>query len=272
MANITVIMGVYNSSEILPNCINSVIQQTYPDWEMIICDDCSTDNTYAVAEQFASLYDNIVLIKNEKNMGLAYSLNKCLSLARGEFIARTDADDISYPERFQKQIDFLNENKEYQVVGSSVVLYDDQGEKVLRKAIERPSVESLIKGKSFIHPTIMMRKETYDALGGYVVSKRTQRGQDTDLWFRFFSKGFKGYNIQEPLCKYHESLKDYNKRSFIVRCRGMKTRFIGYRRLKVPARYYVYLLKPLIGAFIPKKIMYYYHKSIKAKKIEGSYY
>src|SRR5699024_3305380 len=100
----------------------------------------------------------------------------------------------------------LDSNPEYDVVGSWVILYDESGDKGIRKNKEFPGKYTLLTSVPFGHPTIMMKKSVYKELGGYTVSERTRRGQDKDLWFRFFYKGFKGYNIQEPLYRYHESI------------------------------------------------------------------
>lgn len=268
MPTVSVIMGIYNCEGTLVKSIESIINQTYKDWELILCDDGSTDNTYKIAKSFTTKYSNIVLLRNTSNKGLAYSLNRCLDVAKGKYIARMDADDLAMPNRFEKQVNFLNANPKYDVVGSSVILYDEKGDRAVRKAIEYPDKYTLLKTVPFMHPTIMMRREVYDALNGYTVSKRTFRGQDTDLWFRFYEKGFKGYNIQIPLLKYHEGLFDYKKRSFIVRWNGIQTRLLGYRKLNYPLLYYIYLLKPLIAGLIPHRLMYFFHKKIKGKQIQ----
>src|SRR5690625_1613346 len=119
MPTVSVIMGVYNSEKTIERCINSILEQSYKKWELIICDDGSSDSTYEIVKSFTDRFSNIVLIKNNTNKGLAYSLNRCLDVARGEYIARMDADDIAISNRFQKQVDFLNANPEYDVVGSS---------------------------------------------------------------------------------------------------------------------------------------------------------
>lgn len=263
MPTVSVIMGIYNCEDTLGDSLQSIIDQTYTDWELILCDDCSTDNTYNIAEQFAKKHDNIILLKNDRNMKLAYTLNKCLGFAKGKYIARADGDDICLKERFQIQVDFLNKNPQYTVVGSSVILYDERGDRAVREFIEYPNKFTLIKTTPFAHPTIMMHKTTYEALGGYTVSDRTIRGQDADLWFRFFARGFKGYNIQRPLCKYHASLSDYKKRTFKSQWNSIKTRFIGYKRLGFPLKYYLHLLKPLIVALLPNKLVRFYRKKIR---------
>ena len=94
---ISIIMGAYNCEDTLSEAIDSIIQQTYKDWELIICDDGSKDNTLSIAKEYEKQYENIHVYKNEKNLGLNKTLNKCLSYAKGEYIARMDGDDISLP-------------------------------------------------------------------------------------------------------------------------------------------------------------------------------
>ena len=267
---VSVIMGIFNCEDTIEDSLNSILNQTYTNWELIMCDDGSSDNTYTLAKKYSDDHSNIILLKNDSNKGLAYSLNKCLKVASGQYIARADADDICLPHRFKTQVNFLDNNDEYQMVGSSAILYDETGRKAIRKTIEKPTKHDLVTSVPFIHPTIMMRKHAYLKLGGYTVAERTRRGQDVDLWFKFYAHGYKAFNIQEPLCKYHESIKDYKKRSFKVRWNGVKTRYIGYKSLGFPKIYYISLLKPLIAGLVPRRIMYFYHKSIKGRSLKKS--
>ncbi|MBQ3133404.1 MAG: glycosyltransferase [Clostridia bacterium] len=257
---VSVIMGIYNCEGSLGTAIDSLCNQTYSNWELILCDDCSTDGTYSVARQYADKYDNIHLIRNAVNSKLSYSLNQCLKVARGEYVARMDGDDICLPERFEKQVQYLQEHPDMDVVGSGLIPYDETGEKAERLSPEFPSAKHLVHGVPFFHPTIMMRKACYDALDGYLVSKRTQKGQDYDLWFRFFAAGYQGANLQIPLVKYHESLTDYkHKRSVATSWRTVQTKFIGFRLNHFPIYWYPFVLKPLVSALIPKKLMHLYH-------------
>ena len=263
---VSVIMGIYNVAESLPTCIESILNQTYKNWELIMCDDCSTDNTYEIANSYAKKYSNIKVIKNGKNMRLAYSLNQCLSMAKGEYIARMDADDICLPQRFEKQVEFLNNNKEFMVVGSALIPFDENGEREVRKIKEYPVARDMKRGVTFFHPTIMMRKEAYDQLNGYYVSKRTRKGQDLDLWFRFYAEGFKGYNIQEPLLKYHESLEDYKKKRNLSYSWGMtKTALHGFRINKFPFYMYPWAFKDVVSALVPRWLRFNRNKKVKDK-------
>lgn len=263
---VSIIMGIYNCEKTLEKSIESIINQTYTNWELIMCDDCSNDDTFKIAKKYENTYKNIKLIKNEINRGLAFSLNRCLEKAKGKYIARMDADDISLLERLEIQVEFLETNIQYQVVGSSIILFDENGDKGVRQVKEIPEKYDITRNVPHVHPSIMMRKETYDKLNGYTVSSRTRRGQDLDLWFRFYANGFKGYNIQKPLLKYHEGVDDYKKRNIRTAFEIMKTIYIGYKIIDIPKSKYIYILKPIISVFIPNKLMYLYHKNRKIRK------
>ena len=121
MITVSVIMGIYNCAETLGEAIDSIVHQTYTDWELIMCDDGSKDNTLEVALQYQEQYpDKIVVLKNEKNLGLNATLNKCLQVARGNYIARMDGDDICSPDRFQKEIDVLEHEPNIAIVSTEM--------------------------------------------------------------------------------------------------------------------------------------------------------
>lgn len=256
---VSIIMGIYNCEKTLSDCIDSLLNQTYTNWELIMCDDSSTDCTYKIAKRYVEKYNNIVLLRNKTNKKLSATLNKCLEVAKGEYVARMDADDISLPTRLEKQVEFLDNNKEYSVVGCNRIIFDDNGNERVYVSEEMPNKYSLLNGVPFAHPTIMMRKNVYDKLNGYTVSSRTVRGQDLDLWYRFYKNNFKGYNIQEPLYRYRENLNDYKKRTLKAATGAARTNYYGFKMLNFPRRKYIYLVKPIISACIPNYIMYKYH-------------
>ena len=256
---VSIIMGAYNCAETLGACIDSIINQTYENWEFIICDDCSTDQTPDILADYARKDSRIIIICNEVNSRLAASLNNCLSVARGEYIARMDADDVCVPHRLGTQVEFLETHKKFACVGSDRIIFDEQGDRGIRKSTEDPDIIILRHGAPFAHPTIMMKKTVFDELGGYVSSKETMRAEDLDLWFRFYYKGYKGYNIQEPLYRYRESETDFKKRGLKA---ALGTAFVflkGYHLLKFPLYVYPQALKPIVSALIPNKVMKKYH-------------
>lgn len=260
---VSVIMGVYNSEKSVEKCIESVLQQTYKEWEFIICDDCSTDRTYEVLKKYEKRDQRIKILWNAQNIKLAASLNKCLDAAKGKYIARMDGDDECYPDRFAEQVSFLEDNLEYAVVGSAADITD--GEKIVEtRQMERiPSKKKILFGPPFMHPTIMMRKTVYDDLDGYTVCERTKRTEDLDLWFRFYEKGYKGYNLQKPLLLYHESKEDYKKRTLETTWNIIITNIYGYKILKFPLYCYPLILKPLISYFLPKKLLIKYRQRME---------
>ncbi|MDK0922904.1 glycosyltransferase family 2 protein, partial [Clostridium perfringens] len=99
---VSIIMGIYNCEKTLSDCIDSLLNQTYTNWELIMCDDSSTDCTYKIAKRYAEKYNNIILLRNETNKKLSATLNRCLEVAKGEYVARMDADDIALPTRLEK--------------------------------------------------------------------------------------------------------------------------------------------------------------------------
>lgn len=267
MPRVSVIMGAYNCSNVIGHAIKSIQNQTFTDWEFIICDDCSTDNTLDVIRQYALNDKRIVAIYNKQNMHLAYSLNQCLKYAKGEYVARMDADDICLPDRLRCQVDFLDHHPQYSVVGGAVLLFNEKGDKDILRNKEIPNVRQMKYGVPFFHPTIMMRRDVYKDLDGYIVSERTKRGQDLDLWFRFFAKGYKGYNLQNPVLKYHDDISDYSKKRGFRKAKSTATTlFLGFRSNKFPWYDYIWVLPPLLKLLLPNSIVYWAHNKKNHEK------
>lgn len=258
---VSVIMGIYNGEKTMRRAIDSIVSQTYTDWELIICDDCSNDNTYKIASEYAENDKRIKVIRNETNMRLAYSLNHCLSVAQGEYIARMDDDDVCMPERFEKQVEYLDAHPEMAVVGSTVIVFDENGDLGVRGLGTEYPIRTLNKLTiPFAHPTIMMRKTVYDLLGGYTVSPETLRAEDLDMWYRFRLEKLDGYVIQEPLLRYYVPIEAYKKRS-VKAAKGMvKIKKKYFKPLGVPKRYWFLIYKPLVSAILPNWLMALYHK------------
>ncbi len=248
---ISVIMAVYNAEETLHEAMDSILQQTYEHIRFIVCDDASTDGSYAILEQYAQRDDRIVLIQNEKNSKLAFSLNHCLQYATGTYVARMDADDISVPDRFEKQVAFLKSHPEYDLVGTAMQRFNEEGTADIVYGPEPVDKNYMRKGTPFNHATIMTYKRVYDQLKGYTVAERTSRAQDLDLWFRFFAAGFNGFNLKEVLYLVREDGSAIRRRTFKVRLNALKTRYVGYKLLGFPTgelalSFVVIVLKSLV--------------------------
>ena len=256
---ISVLMAVYNCSGTIRQSIDSVLCQTYKNWKLIICDDCSTDNTLAIIEEYAAYYpEKFLIIKNKKNSKLAYSLNHCLKYADGEFCARMDGDDYIASNRFEKQIQYLRDHPDIQLVSTWMQVFNEFGLGRIVKYKEFPDKTDLRRGPCFAHATIMLYTYVYKELGGYTVSPRTVRAQDYDLWFRFFAKGYKGANMQEALYYVREDANSFIRRKPQLYLWATVTRWKGFRTVKMPLKYYPWVfaaLPAMVGNEVRKLIV-----------------
>ena len=257
---VTVIMAVYNEENYIEKAILSIEEQTIDDIELIVCDDASSDETYRILLELEKKYSNIILIRNKSNKGLAYSLNRCIEIANGEYLARMDADDVSLPERIEKQLLFLEKNTDYDLVGCQYVMIDNNNCKLYSHKLTIPTEKVLPLDVPFAHPTIIIRSSSMKKLNGYLVSKHTLRCEDLEMWYRFFSSGMKGYNLPEYLYLKKQDESDYKRKTisygidiFLVNISGLKL---------VKAKWFRFVLacKPLITVIVPNSFIIQYHK------------
>ncbi|WP_174734424.1 glycosyltransferase family 2 protein [Mesobacillus harenae] len=252
---VSILMGIYNCATMLEGCVQSILNQTYENWELIMCDDGSADNTLLVAQYLVNKHPGkMILIKNETNKGLAYSLNRCLEVSSGPFLARQDSDDFSRPERLEKQVNFLLNNSEYGWVGTATEVFDETEIRGARILKEQPIKLDLASGSQFCHATAMFRSEVLKAVK-YKVAWYTRRGQDYDLWMRLYAKGFVGYNMPDVLYRVREDKHTYSRRKYRDRLKEVVMRFNGYKDMKLPIWLYIYMFKPVMAGLVPKEIM-----------------
>lgn len=259
MAKISVIIGMYNtpSKEMLSTSLKSILNQTFKDFELIICDDGSSNDCIKWAKEICVGDKRVKFIKNDCNRGLAYTLNHCLEVANGEYIARMDDDDESHLDRFEKQVEFLDEHNEYGLVGSNMNLFDEErGIWGLRKYPEIVKKEDFLYRVAVPHPTIMARRSAYDVVNGYRDLPETLRVEDYDCFMRMFARGVKMYNFQEPLFNYREDSRCAKKKKYKYRFNEMLVRKNGFKELGINKLKSVpYIVKPLIAGLIPQKII-----------------
>lgn len=259
-------MGIYNCSETLAEAVDSIINQTYKNWELIMCDDGSLDATYSVAKTFADNYSSIILIKNEKNMGLNYTLNRCLDIATGDYIARMDGDDISLPTRLEKEIQFLQQRQKYAFVSTPMIHFDENGEFGFGVGGREPRSCDLVRGSQFSHATVLVRKEAYDVVGGYSVSKKLLRVEDWHLWIKMYAKGFKGYILEEPLYKMRDDRNAFRRRKFKYRINEARVICFAVKELKLPTWKIIFAIKPIFTGLLPESI----YMSIHQKRLKNT--
>lgn len=258
---ISIISGIYNCAETLSDAIESILAQTVTDWEWILCDDASNDNTYAVAKGYAEKYpDKFILLKNDTNMGLNYTLNRCLECVKGEYIARMDGDDVCSPERFEMELSCLEKNPDISIVSTDMEFFDETGTWGRISHPEYPANRDFLAGSPFCHAPCMVRREAYEAVGGYSVDKKLLRVEDYHLWIKMYAKGFKGRNIGKALYKMRDDRNAYSRRKFRYRINEAYVRLLLVKELRLPIYGAIYALRPIIVGLLPKKLYDILHK------------
>jgi glycosyltransferase involved in cell wall biosynthesis len=193
---VTVLMPVYNAEAFLREAIESILQQTLTNFEFLIIDDGSTDNSVSIIKSYND--DRIRFVQNEQNCGISATLNLGIELATCELIARMDADDISYPERLQKQYDFIQNNKEVDLLSTWAREVTESGAPIRSEKWRRPFFYYNLTFECWIyHPTVMYKRSAVLDVGAY----STPYSEDYDLWWQL-SRKYKIDNLPEVLLDY----------------------------------------------------------------------
>lgn len=263
MPKVTVLMSVYNDSKYLKESIDSILNQSFIDFEFLIFNDGSTDNSAKILDEYAAR-DGRIKIFHQNNIGLTKTLNKGISIAKGIYIARMDSDDISLADRFKKEAEFLDKYPEIAVVACFTKVIDENGRET---GEHRPGAShEAIKKLSFFsgqlcHPAVMFRKTIIQQLGGY--DEKFVYAQDCDLWFRVMKKN-QVANIPEFLFLWRETSGG------IGSCRHREQQICA-RRAKIramraglyPWYYFLFLLWPKIRNLIPSSWRNWAKKAIR---------
>jgi glycosyltransferase EpsE len=258
---ISVLMGIYNCEATLGEAIGAILAQTEPRWELILCDDGSRDDTYAVAESFCRKYpEKIVLLRNEKNMGLNHTLNRCLAAARGEFVARMDGDDLCDPERFARQLAVLEADPALAVVSSAMTYFDESGTWGRCHVKERPVARDFLYGTPFCHGACMVRRQAMVAVGGYTEEDRFLRVEDYDLWVKLYAAGYRGVNLPDALYHMRDDRNAISRRKFRYRLNEAGAIAKAIWLLKLPLWGYIRVLRPILVGLLPTPVYTVLHK------------
>lgn len=261
-------MGVYGNELLLPDLeasVKSIRGQTITDWEFLISDTGSAVTIRSYLDRLAREDPRIKLIRQDGAIRLPNKLNLCLAAARGEFIARQDADDRSLPARFEKQLFFLNEHPEISFAGCSVYLREGEticGERCFPLF---PETADFRFSLPYIHPSLMFRRKTLAAVDGYSESPRAVLCEDYDLLLRMYAKGLRGANLPDKLYEYQVSDQDYKKRKFRHRYNESVTRWRRFRDLGMLPRAFPYVVKPLAVGLLPGRILQAIHRKMRYK-------
>lgn len=261
MPRVSVLMGIFNCQDTLAEAVDSILSQIFSDWQLVLCDDGSSDDTFALA---VSLQQNdperIVLLRNERNMGLNYTLNHCLGAATGQYIARMDADDVSLPERFERQVAFLDDHPELAVVSAGMDLFDESGTWGQIFYPENPSNRDLMYRTPFAHAPSMVRADALRAVGGYSEEKRLIRVEDYHLWYKMYKAGYRGHNLQTVLYRCRDDRAAQGRRKFRYRINETYVKWLVFWDLRPGISTLPYLLRPVLTGLLPQGLYSKLHK------------
>lgn len=261
MPKISVLMGIYNCEATLSEAIEAILCQTYSDWELIMCDDGSLDQTVTVAERYQMREpQRIKLIKNNCNRGLNYTLNRCLKLASGKYIARMDGDDICTENRFELEVSVLEREREIAIVSSDMEFFDERGVWGKISHPDYPQKKDFVFESPFCHAPCMVKKEAFEAVGGYSEENRLLRVEDYHLWYKMYMKGYRGKNIHKVLYQMRDDRNAYNRRKFKYRINEAHVKIMVVRDFGLPLYDYLYALRPIAVGLLPYFLYDYLHK------------
>lgn len=258
---LTVIMPVYNQQSSVLAAVDSILSQTFPDFIFLIVDDASSDRSHEIVQTAAQQDQRIRLVINHHHLGLTKSLNKALRFAGTKYISRMDADDLALPDRFAKQIQFLESHPQIMLLGTAAYLIDDTGKQIGLKRFpsDHQHLRALIlKYCPFIHPTWMFHRSLISEVGEY--NDHFPFSQDYEFVLRIASR-FQTANLAEPLLKYRVdssqaiSLKNLKKQEWLA----LKARFLALTNYGYPFTEAWKLIKPFLSFLVPvgiKKIVY----------------
>jgi glycosyltransferase EpsE len=250
---VSVIMSVYNSSSYMEYAIQSILDQTYTNFEFLIMDDGSLDESLTILQRYEKKDPRIRVYKNKTNCGLTASLNKLIKKTHGDFIARMDSDDISIKTRLEKQVRYFQTDSNLDILGTFAEDIDKNSHVTRKRKMpvkDREIKRMLPVINPLNHPSVMFKKSIISKIGYYNEKFRTT--QDYDLWFRAAAAGLRFYNIPEFLIQYRVDNNYMTKKAWKYRWTELKIRLAGYKTIKLPFYKWGYLFIPLILGIAPE--------------------
>jgi glycosyltransferase involved in cell wall biosynthesis len=260
----TVLLPVHNDRRFVDEALDSVLSQDRSNVEVLVIDDASSDGTLDIVRQFQSRHDNVVVVRNDSNYGLGYTLARGVVLARGRYVIRMDADDVCMEARFERQIGFLDANPDIDIVGGAAIEIDERGTpgRVRRMPTDHEAIARAIQFCPLIHPTVAFRRDRVIAAGNYRSDLR--RRQDYELWFRCLHQGLRFANLPEPLIRYRFSEHTHQKQSLSRALEQARIGWHGCRMLELPWWQRMSVLAPLIRSVLPSRIQHLAYAAMAA--------
>lgn len=260
---VSVIMAAYNAEETIEAAIRSILLQTHDNFELIICDDASTDNTWCLMRSLADEDSRIRLIRQEKNRGSAVARNRCLLQAQGEYIAIMDADDLCSENRLAVQVSFLERHREVAFVGLlGEVFHNIPGDcSKCYPYVAKPAAKDFLMTLPFVHASLMFRST---AIGrGYPEERRALRSEDYAFLMERYAAGLRGENTTDAVYYIREDADTFKRRKYRYRLTEAGVKWKGFSALGLMPKGILFAIKPLIVGLVPPKIL---------ERLKGKYY
>ncbi|MBI4437486.1 glycosyltransferase [Candidatus Uhrbacteria bacterium] len=256
MPRISILLSVCNGERYLRSAIESLLAQTYRDFELLVVDDGSNDQTSAILREESQRDARVRVITNPTNLGLTRSLNIALAQAQGAYIARMDADDIARPDRLEKQVAFLDAHMDVGLVGSAYQFIDGAGDVIGERhppTTDRELRRALPRTNPLLHSSVMMRKELLDRVHDY--DENYHRAQDYDLWMRvapLTALANLPYVLMQK--RFTTGMISYAREREQIRC-ALRVRWRAIRRGSYPYWCLIFLVKPLVATLLPASVV-----------------
>jgi len=266
MPKISVVMTTYNDEKYINSSTQSILGQSFQDFEFIIVDDHSSDRTVDEIKKIAENEKRVVLIENKQNLGFSQCLNEGISRATGTYIARMDADDISSPKRLEIENDFLDSHPEFSVCGSAYACFDDDGIWAIYKKPGEVPLKRAINFTAIHHPTSMFRKADFTASGCYSTwEKKTRCAEDYDLWLKFYQHGFRIYNLPDILLNYRDD-PSKKKDKFSDKLFFAKLMTSWRKKFHIWPSFGIFQFKILLSGLAPQWFYSFFHVKLVRKR------
>jgi len=266
-SKISVIMPVYNTEKFVWKSIESVLNQSFQDFEFIILDDFSSDWSFEICKNFAEKDKRIKLIRNEKNMWISFCRNKLIELSKTNYIVSQDSDDISEKNRLELSFNFLEKNHDFWVVSWNNLIINEEWKNIWVRKYSDKIRKNILKKSPISQPSSMFRKNLFEKIGWY--NKNLDLAEDYDLWLRFYFNWFKIKNLDKNLIKYRlrkwqeksEKIKETLENTILVQEKNIKKFWI---KLKFLEKIFILIEKILL--FFPKNFIFWLFKFFEYKK------
>lgn len=256
---ISILMAAFNVGDpaILDLAVTSIVRQDMEDWELLICDDGSTDGTYERVLEWEKRDDRIHVLRNDRNQKAAKARNRCLMKAQGRYIAIMDTDDACSPNRLRIQRDYLDTHPQVSFVG----ICGERFQKIPGDTNRPywfcafPRKEDFLMTLPFVHASLMFRREALLDVGGYDESPRVERSEDYDMLLRMYAEGMSGGNSAEAVYYIREDAGAFRRRKYRYRLKEMMVKLRGFARLGLMPKGFLFAVKPLIVGLLPMHLL-----------------